>query len=588
MGVITPSGDMYLLNVNIDQTQANQLWFESRYQQETFFRGKVVAGLTPADYTYIQKDDVVRVNKNADQLYNCNYLMYRNTAFSNRWFYGFVTEIQWLSDHSAAISFQTDVYQTWRWDIEFRDSLIERETPPSDEIGEHLLHEELETGDFITVNSERMEGGEYIAGGDIPAGLGEMMICVSTSVRKAEKPSFLTPWVVYRDAAKGEMVGGIYSGSSILVFEANAAGKEKLGVWLKSITENGASDGIVAVYMAPKAAIMALPQTPIEIKRYDFDPTNEKVPPVAVTESYTALGYSDQSGGMTSFVKDVVMPVRPQTIEGYIPRNKKLLSPPYINLYVHNGNGAYATYDINEFKSPTPVFKIKGTVLALPEFKLLPQNYKNQDENLDEALSLKGYPMCSYPMDTYAAWVAQNGFSTALGVVGNVISAGSSVILEKSVGRTKRGAMAKAAAIGGVTVESVMAVSSITEAAQSLAKVAEMQLQPPQAAGNANTGSINSAFNKNDFYLSYKSIRLEFAKAIDMFFSMYGYKVNQVKQPSFGCRKHWYYVKMVNPNIIGAIPSTDLQLIKNIFSNGVTLWNSNMDLGRYDLYNDIV
>ena len=112
MGVITPSGDMYLLNVNIDQTQANQLWFESRYQQETFFRGKVVAGLTPADYTYIQKDDVVRVNKNADQLYNCNYLMYRNTAFSNRWFYGFVTEIQWLSDQSAAISFQTDV-QRW-------------------------------------------------------------------------------------------------------------------------------------------------------------------------------------------------------------------------------------------------------------------------------------------------------------------------------------------------------------------------------------------------------------------------------------------------------------------------------------------
>lgn len=117
MGVVTPNGDLHLIQVNMDPV--NQMYFTSKADQESFFLGRSVAGVSPADYTFIQKDEMVRVHKNADLLYNANYLMYRNTAHADRWFFAWIKEIKWLSDSSSAILFETDVYQTWRWDVSF-------------------------------------------------------------------------------------------------------------------------------------------------------------------------------------------------------------------------------------------------------------------------------------------------------------------------------------------------------------------------------------------------------------------------------------------------------------------------------------
>ena len=83
------------------------------------------------------------------------------------------------------------------------------------------------------------------------------------------------------------------------------------------------------------------------------------------------------------------------------------------------------------------------------------------------------------------------------------------------------------------------------------------------------------------FYICYKQIREEWARVLDQFFSIFGYKINRFGTPNFGCRQTWYYIKMANPNIIGPIPSPDMVKLKNIFSNGVTVWNSNAKVGQY-------
>ena len=548
MGVITPNGDMFLLHVNIDP--ANQLWFEDKASQETFFQSRSVVGLSPTDYTFIQKDNYVRVDKNADQLYNANYLMYRNTAHSNKWFYAYIKDITWLSDHSSAIKFETDVYQTWRFALRFRESLIERETVPSDSIGEHLLDEGLQLGDYVQ------------SGNGITAGLGKLSICVATTV-KSVTPGSIPGFNFNREVEKGMAINGVYSGSAIIAFDFTPGGVEALNNWLESITEAGASEAIVAIYMCPTNAVNQL-----------------GVPDHLIADNYGKVFGNTFSG----YMREISMRDRPLEIDGYTPRCNKLLSPPFVELYVQNGNGSATTYDINEFSEGVK-FDVWGNTNPMPQFKLVPIGYKNSSfpgpenyqtsSNVDEALTLQNFPMCSYGIDGYKAWLAQNGTSTTVGIIGSAAAAAGSVAL--------------AAGTGGASVglSSIMAISSVSNATQLLAKSGEARLQPQQAQNNANSGSVNTTMEANDFYISYQTIRKEWATMIDMYLHMYGYKINQVKYPSFGCRERWYYCKMTNPNIHGAIPVPDLNKIKEMFMNGVTLWNSHTLIGLYNIDNTI-
>ena len=47
-------------------------------------------------------------------------MMYRNkkTASGSKWIYCFITSIAYVSDNVTSIQFETDVMQTWRFEIE--------------------------------------------------------------------------------------------------------------------------------------------------------------------------------------------------------------------------------------------------------------------------------------------------------------------------------------------------------------------------------------------------------------------------------------------------------------------------------------
>ena len=550
MGVVTPNGDMYLVYVDIDP--ANQMYFTSKTAQETFFQSKAVAGVAPADYTFIQKDDMIRVNRNADLLYNANYLMYRNTAHADRWFYAYIKEIKWISDSSSAISFETDPYQTWRWDISFRQSIVERETPPSDVVGEHLIDEGLDLG-------------EYVSRAEIKSGLGPLVICIATTVSSATKSGIIeAPWAYTKVLTDGKVINNVYSASEILWYPNDAGGRFNVNEWLKDITDAGASDAITAVYMCPEIAVRS-----------------EEVIALKATERWSG------------YIKDVSMGARPTSVDNYIPKNKKLLSYPYCLVYVHNGNGSSAAYDIDEFKDLAtgvpipPTFELYGNINPMPQFKLIPEKYKGVSLHVDEAINLQNFPMCSYPIDGYKAWSAQNGTSAMIGVAGGAASAAAGVGLAAN-SMVAGAALGPGGVLAGAGVTGVMAISGVTNAAQSLAKLKEASLHPDQAQGSATSGSVNASFNGNDFYLCYKTIRHEWAKMLDDYFTMYGYKVNKLKVPSFGCRTKWYYCKLINPNITGGIPAPELGKLKQMFENGITLWNNHADIGQYHLANDPV
>ena len=53
--------------------------------------------------------------------------MYQNNNYTNKWFYAFITNMQYENNGTTLISIATDVWQTWQFDITWKQSFIERE-----------------------------------------------------------------------------------------------------------------------------------------------------------------------------------------------------------------------------------------------------------------------------------------------------------------------------------------------------------------------------------------------------------------------------------------------------------------------------
>ena len=84
------------------------------------------------------------------------------------------------------------------------------------------------------------------------------------------------------------------------------------------------------------------------------------------------------------------------------------------------------------------------------------------------------------------------------------------------------------------------------------------------------------------------SIKQEYAKIIDDFFSMYGYQVNSLKLPNITGRTNWNYVKTLECNIVGSLPESGVEELKEIFNNGVTIWHNPATFLDYSQSNGIV
>ena len=246
------------------------------------------------------------------------------------------------------------------------------------------------------------------------------------------------------------------------------------------------------------------------------------------------------------------------SLNGYTPKNKKLLTFPFCFLNVSNNNGSSNTFQYELFKDENCNFKIKGVPTMGASIKCVPVNYKilNSDGIEEEGLLAGKFPTLSWSADEFTNWLTQNGVNIGLGVASNLLTI-----------------------VGGIaSANPIVGVAGITTGAMGIAntmgQIYEHSLTPNSARGNTNSGDINTCTNTNTFYFYKMSIKQEYAKIIDDFFSMFGYKVNAVKIPNITGRTNWNYVKTIDANITANIPQQDLQEIKNIFNNGVTFWHN--------------
>lgn len=122
---IQPQTDLRLLKVPFTIDNKNQLTFSNKNAQSSYFLS--LPHLEINNISYQRKDSIIRYPAHIDSIIQYNYCMYQNENYTNKWFYAYITGMRYINDGMTEIAIQTDVYQSWQFDITFKESFVERE-----------------------------------------------------------------------------------------------------------------------------------------------------------------------------------------------------------------------------------------------------------------------------------------------------------------------------------------------------------------------------------------------------------------------------------------------------------------------------
>ena len=524
--------EVRLLNVPLENDYLHTLYFDNYSAQTSYFLSKVLH--TFNDFSYQRKDNIIRVPMQYDSLLNCNYVMYKNAAYSNKIYYAFITDMQYVDDGRTDITIETDVIQTWLFDYDVKASFIERQHTNVDVPGQNTVPEGLELGEYFSTKKISKRNLQY---------KGHVIVASTVDLNSEDFSSI-----------SGKLYNGVYSGFKLYEVQQN-----ELETLLAKLAKAGKSDAIHAIYSSITDLVNS---TRPEATAY-----------AEVDESLAAkrLTWTEGTYPLDSPQEEILKP----TVLGgsYEPRNKKLLTYPYCYLLMSNNSGGAAIYHYEKFTTNNCDFAVYASITPGFSIRIVPLNYNGMAENNEEGLNLGKLPICGWNTDVYTNWLTQNGVNIGISVLTGVGSVAAGAALMATGG----GALAGAGMIAG----------GLTGIASKVGEVYTHSLVPPQSEGNVNSGDVTYSSGNLTFTAIQMTIKPEYARIIDDYFDMFGYATHRVAVPLKNHRANYWYTKCVDVNIDGAIPTKDIQKIKDCYNRGITFWKKPSNIQDYSVDNSI-
>lgn len=519
---IAPNSTIKLLkNVPLDSTYNHTLFWYTQAEQQAYFSSCAKYTLEQQSYQRYAKG-TMRIALNADLLYDCNYLMFQNTAYGNKWFYAFIKEIEYVSNGACQVTYVLDVMQTWFFDFTLQQCFVEREHTQNDAIGANTVPEGLEQGPYYV--------DTWGYWGTSPTLRDNICIVTTFDIDDIDNP-----------APAGRMVNGVFSSLFYKFYDRSNAGVLKNVI--AEIIEKNKQDGIVAIYMVP---------------------------------------FGDEAAGAYLHNIESSTTKARGTFNGYTPKNNKLYCYPYNILHVYT-NSASADFRYENFSTSNCGFGIMTGVCPEPAVVIQPIDYDGNGGNNENRLTITGYPQCGFASDVYKSYVAANANALPVKMIGMGISAAANLI-NAGAGVATMIATRGASGTGSVASGLSGLVNTGLQAATFMAQIEDIKTKPPQFNG-AQAGPVDFAQNIMLPQFKKLKIKGEYARIIDNYFTMYGYATRRVKVPNLDVRERWCYTKTVGCVVKGNVPSDDLNYICRIFDNGITFWKNPSEVGNYSLSN---
>lgn len=697
----TPQSKIYLLKgVPIDAMN-NTFWgaFDTTDKQFNFFINNY-DHIEFENYTYQRKDGTVVVPGLYDDLRLYNYLIYQNgdTGNKSKWIYCFITSLGYLNDNATSISFETDVIQTWRFEIEqnFMESYIAYEHRPQyydngDGVNRPCINTQPEN---LEIGTDLISDKQYLI--DITNNVSFAVIGMTCDM--SGKDSFTNPQVGVPSQINYYILPfNSDTGTDIFTLKiGNASGQtvtiSGLSQILNAIRNNEKLVGkCVSIVVTNSIPGLVVENGQVVIKRDCFSGEQQGDYQI-LTYKAKRMNYMLEND-LNAFPK-----TRIYDIPSFIGFTQftKLYTYPYSYLLISDNNGTSKAFK-NELWQDMK--KAQFICVGSPnssKMNIVPLNYKVTRSNelysnlINLENSFESQYETSLPIisDTTALMLQSSRNSMNVGLsnirrsnetnsaiasaTGNALSAQTSLQNNLNLSVTARNTNlasnlndlqnksnminASISAIGGLSggIASALtgniggAVGSLVGAGLGMEQTAmqnqintkQTNLQNANALANANaqasastqstaisnqlrqlttqyqnqtniqnamdsynarihdaqatadsivTGSNDLmrqiALDLNTFVLYVYRPTDEYRQKLEQIWNMRGYATNAIDYPNLKSKNSWNYIQTVKCNIKGTnIDPSDLEKIKRVFNNGVTLWH-NKNVGDYSQFN---
>lgn len=538
---VEPNGVVHLLeNIPLNNTYQHTIRFADTTAQYNWFYSKRAHTLNKMAYQRAESG-IMRVQKSVDEVYQCNYLMFQNTGFASKWFYAFITGVEYINPTTTEITYEIDVMQTWFVDCELKQCFIERSHTATDNIGDNLVPEDVTPGEFKVSALYDL----------FPTDTTNAMAVVTSSWKIVvygaceyfpESDEWL-PTFTFKPYGK------LVSGLRYNVFSLSETAK--IETLIAAIGDDSAEEsalvkaarGIVGIFLMPSLCD----------NRGNIQSEQGFTAP-AITSSFMFDGHAN----------DI--------------KNKKLFTFPYCcyELVSTQGDRAQLRAEFWPFRGLTA----SGSTSGNPTLAVFPIGYAGPTASVDttRAVYLSDMPFIGFAADTYKNYLALNRNQIGVQYAQQAVSA---------IGSAARmvGGIASGDVAGAISGGSSFAGNLLGPAMQ-MAKEADLRGQVEVRSTGKGSDALY-AFSQLTVYCKMLSIPWVTAKRIDDFFSTFGYAVNDVGTPNISSRPYWNYIKLSNPTITGPAPAQAISNIANILTNGITFWHNGDNVGDYSLDNSV-
>lgn len=566
---IEPNSDIIILqDIPLDNTYDHTIYFDTKTNQHNWFYQYRKFEFNKYSYQRLNRK-YIKVERPADDLYDCNYLMYRNTAYGDKWFYAFIKTVEYINDNVTQIEYEIDVMQTWFFDYTLGQSFVIREHSATDNIGDNILPEDVPIGDYVTAMETDVihPDSDYDS---VPLNSYDWAIVAVCAMDFDLQP------------VDGCVATYQYSGLQYIPFvsTANTSALDMFKTWMQIVVANGKTDRIFNIFYAIKDFVV----DPDHPENYYFWAEKSNIIEKLVPE-YN-IGFKNDYN--KSDIDD----------EPYYPKNNKLYTFPYnyLKLTDYKGNEVEYKYEYFSEKYQMPhgtsmgyKFILTGDLSPNPSVICVPDEYLN-NQGLSQRLAydysfiLDGFPQCTWGSDAYTAWFAQTQNKARGAILGAV------------VGQVGRGVVN--GLIAGTTGLDLPTSSSdndlfISNNIQNLmgslgAQAAEARRKGTNIYGNV-TGSLSVATNKFGIFACNMKIRKQYAKIVDSYFTRFGYKTMMTKIPNRHVRTAWTYTQTMGCVLKQSnLPADDAKKLCSIYDKGITFWDAYSDIGNYNQTNNVL
>lgn len=552
-----------LKNVPLDSTYTDTRWFTSVGAQTAFFTGKAKKTYTAMTYQRVNNSVAqprgplsVRVPDIADNLYDCNYIMFQNSFYGSKWFYAFIKQVNYINPNNTEIIYEIDYLQTFMMDITIKPSYVVREHASADEdkAFANLTPEPVSISNWIDD-----KGGASAYRWDL-----SMTGDVGDKIIVALIPNDIISGLIA--GFKSANYSGIFSGAQYKVF----TDPSEVDSFINQLAALNAADAIVSVFMSPGSPQEGNSPTYVNIST-GIDTTNEV--------------FTNAKG------------------KTYKIRNKKLLNGQFTRILASSDSGEQQVYyPENLYGSNTLTGRV--AIVYGPEFEMFFRpDYQDPSTSFQSASYGLGFTQniqCTWNGNGVLGKTIRNcvigaaAITAGLGVLaaggaaaGGALSAGANIVGSGGVPAVASQLPALGSA-GGVATAARGAMAGYAIAQFGESQVTRMASRLLGAERNQSYSAPSStatfAMGMHGFDFRRQCPDLDNLEKIDTFFDMFGYAVGKVKQPNLNTRASWNFVQLDTPCIVGSVPVQGMDRIKEAFSKGIRLWHVD-EVGDYNMQN---